>query len=161
MKTAIVPGTFDPISLGHVDIVERGLKIFDRLIIAVAESSQKKTLFTLDERKAMIAETFEGRSEIRIEPFSGLLVDLSRKVKANFVLRGLRTVSDFEYENQMAAANRFMDNDLVTIFMMTDRGINHLSSSLIREIASLGGSVNGMVPGHVEKKLHKKFGRTS
>jgi pantetheine-phosphate adenylyltransferase len=153
---AICPGTFDPITLGHVDMVERAIKVFDRVILAVSQGPGKKTLLNLEERMALIEETFRNRKESEVISFDGLLVDLAKKLGVNTILRGLRTVSDFEYENQMSDANRFMNQSMETIFMMTDRSCSHLSSSLIREIVTLGGSVNGMVPPAVERFLKEK-----
>lgn len=157
MKTVIVPGTYDPLTLGHVDIIERALSIFDQVIVAVARHTPKQPLFSLEDRQAMLSEAFPNQKRVQIEAFEGLLVEFARERRVKFVLRGLRTVSDFEYENQMAAANRVMEPELETLLMVTDRRFNHLSSSLIREIASLGGDVKGMVPATVEQRLRKKF----
>jgi len=156
MKKVVCPGTFDPITLGHENIIERGLKVFDCIIIAVSKNSNKSSLFSLENRVGMIREVFQGRKNIEVVTFGGLLVDLAKELGVFSILRGLRTVSDFEYEDQMANANRYMFKDLETIFMMTDRRFSHLSSSLIREIVELGGSVSGMVPPVVEQNLKQK-----
>jgi len=155
MKQIICPGTFDPLTFGHVDIIERGLRIFDKVIVGVSEGFIQKTLFSFQERREMIVENFKDRSEIEVKEFSGLLVDFARKVGVFTILRGLRTVQDFEYEHQMARANQLMDPQLETIFMMTDQRFSHLSSSLIREIVQLHGSVVGMVPLSVESRITK------
>lgn len=155
-KIAICPGTFDPVTLGHVDIVERGLAVFDRVVVAVAEGARKQPLFSLEERAALLRETFRDRKGVEVKTFRGLLVDFTRQEGAKTILRGLRTVSDFEYEVQMASANRFLASDVETLFMMTDNRYSHLSSSLIREIVALGGTTAGMVPDCVQKLIDQK-----
>ena len=156
MKIAICPGTFDPVTLGHVDIIERGLKVFDRIIVGVTAGSSKPVLFSVEERVRFLREVFHNRKDVEIKAFEGLLVDFARKEGVHAVLRGLRTVSDFEYEVQMAAANRFMSPQLETFFVMTDGRYSHLSSSLIREILRFGGKVTGMVPPQLETLLQVK-----
>ena len=154
-RTAIYPGSFDPFTFGHLDIIERGSKVFDRMIVAVAHNVSKKTTFTIDERVELIGEVFKDNDNIEVDSFSGLLVDYSKGT--NTVLRGMRSVSDFEYEMQMAHANKSLDPELETVFMVTSRKYSHISSSLIREIVSLGGSAADLVPGVIEKKLIQKL----
>ena len=156
-KLAIYPGSFDPFTNGHLNIVERGLKVVDRLIIAVAFNSEKNTLFTAEERVAMIHEVFTGHEKVTVESFTGLLVDYFRVKRADVILRGLRTVSDFEYEFQMAQANRTLAPSVETIFMMTEGAYSYFSSTLIKEIVMLGGSVSRMVPAPVEMRMKEKY----
>jgi pantetheine-phosphate adenylyltransferase len=159
-KTAIYPGTFDPITNGHVDIIERGLAIFDRLIIAVALNPKKKPLFSIDERIEMIEESLGRHPKVTVETFNGLLVEEAERRKANVILRGLRAVSDFEYEFQMALMNRKLNSKIETVFMMTGEAYSYLSSSVVKEIASLGGSVDGLVPKIVSARLKEKYAGT-
>jgi len=156
-RVAIYPGSFDPFTYGHINIIERGIKVFDRIIVAVAHNVSKKTTFTLQERVEIIGEIFHNRPEVKVDYFEGLLVDYTKKVGANIVLRGMRTVSDFEYELQMALSNKTLHPELETIFMVTEGAYSHISSSLIKEIITLGGSAKGMVPEIVEKKLREKL----
>ena len=154
--TVIYPGTFDPITLGHIDIIKRGLKLFDSLIVAVAGSSTKETLFTLDERVEMIRDAVGEQEHMFIESFDGLLVDHVKKKNINAVLRGLRAVSDFEYEFQMALINRKVNEKVETIFMMTDERYSYISSRFIKEISKLGGNVDFFVPANVAQRLREK-----
>jgi pantetheine-phosphate adenylyltransferase len=156
-KVAIYPGSFDPFTNGHINIIERGIKVFDRIIVAVAHNASKKTTFTLEERVEIIREIFRDRPEIKVDYFEGLLVEYAKKVGTNIVLRGMRTVSDFEYELQMALSNKTLYPELETVFMVTESVYSHISSSLIKEIITLGGSVKEMVPEIVEKKLREKL----
>jgi pantetheine-phosphate adenylyltransferase len=156
-RVAIYPGSFDPFTNGHINIIERGIKVFDNIIVAVAHNVSKKTTFTLKERVEIIQELFKGRPDVRVDYFEGLLVDYARKIGVNIVLRGMRTVSDFEYELQMALSNKTLYSELDTIFMVTEGTYSHISSSLIKEIITLGGSAKGMVPETVEKKLREKL----
>ena len=156
IKTAIIPGSFDPISMGHFDIIKRALKLFDKVIIAVGENPNKKYLFTTEERKTMIKEATKGLN-VDIDHFSGLLVDFAKKKNASAIIRGLRAVSDFDYEFQSALMNRKLNKDIETIFIMTRGMYSYLSSSLVKEAASLGADMNDMVPANVEKELKKKF----
>jgi pantetheine-phosphate adenylyltransferase len=154
--SAIYPGSFDPITNGHVDIVERGLKVFDRVVVAVLKNPKKRPLFTTKERVKMIQEIFAANRRIEVRAFDGLLVDFARAQKTRVVIRGLRAISDFEYEFQMALMNRSLAPDIETFFMMPSVNYSFLSSNLVREVAGLGGSVEGLVPGLVERKLRAK-----
>lgn len=156
-KYAIYPGSFDPLTYGHLNIIDRGVKIFDNLVVAVAHNVSKKTIFTLEERVDMLKELFKSRLDITVDYFEGLLVDYAKKLGTNIVLRGMRTVSDFESELQMALANKTLYNDLETVFMVTDSAYSHISSSLIKEIITLNGSAKEMVPHIVESKLREKL----
>ncbi|MBI1909527.1 MAG: pantetheine-phosphate adenylyltransferase [Deltaproteobacteria bacterium] len=155
-KTSLCAGSFDPPTNGHINIIERGLKLFDKVIVAVAVNSSKKTTFTAPERVAMLQEIFKGRSGIEIDTFEDrLLVDYARFKKATILLRGLRNITDYEYECQMALANKKLAPEIETVFMMTESQFSHLSSSLLKEIVFLGGSANEMIPPLVEKALKK------
>lgn len=156
-KIAIYPGTFDPITNGHLDLVKRGLMIFDEVIIAVAPSHRKQPLFTLKERLRMIKSAVKKFKRVRVESFNGLLIEYVREKRGVAILRGLRAVSDFEYELQMAHMNRRLDTNIETVFMMPSEEYSFLTSSIIKEIASYGGSVKGLVTKEVEKALRKKF----
>ncbi|HBR17521.1 MAG: pantetheine-phosphate adenylyltransferase [Deltaproteobacteria bacterium RIFCSPLOWO2_12_FULL_43_16] len=154
---AVYPGTFDPITNGHLDIIERGLRLFDGLVIAIAESPVKEPLFTVDERIRMVKEATKKYKNVKIESFNCLLIDYIHKKKANIILRGLRVISDFEYEFQMALTNRKLAPDIETVFMMTAEGYSYLSSRFIKEIARLGGRFDCFVPPNVAKMLKEKF----
>lgn len=156
MKLAIYPGTFDPVTNGHLDLVERGLRIFDELIIAVALNPKKQPLFTLEERLALFQEAVQGYKNLRVEPFSGLLVDYARERGGVAIIRGLRAISDFEYEMQMALMNRRMAMGIETVFMMPSEEYSYLTSTIIKEVVSLGGSVKGLVPEPVERAVRQK-----
>lgn len=156
-KIAIYPGTFDPITNGHLDLVERALRIFDEVIIAVAQSQRKQPLFTIKKRLNLIRVAIKGFERVRVEAFNGLLVEYVKKKKGAAILRGLRAVSDFEYELQMAHMNRRLDTNIETVFMMPSEDYSFLTSSIVKEIASLGGSVKGLVPVEVERALMEKF----
>jgi pantetheine-phosphate adenylyltransferase len=153
---AIYPGSFDPITNGHVDIIRRSLGVFDRVLVAVLENPKKAPLFTTKERVAMIRKIFEGRSEVEVVSFSGLLVEFAGARGTNTVIRGLRAISDFEYEFQMALMNRQLAPDMETLFMMPSQEFSFLSSALVKEVFMLGGSVRDLVPGLVERKLREK-----
>ncbi|MGE5300747.1 MAG: pantetheine-phosphate adenylyltransferase [Acidobacteriota bacterium] len=157
-KIAIYPGTFDPFTYGHLDLVRRSLRTFDEVIIAVAPSLKKQPLFTTEERFAMIENSLRGYKRIRIEAFEGLLVDYVRKKKGIAIIRGLRAVSDFEYELQMALMNRRLNQQIETVFLMPSEEYSFLTATIVKEIASLGGPVKDLVPKPVEKELMKKFG---
>jgi pantetheine-phosphate adenylyltransferase len=156
-KIAIYPGTFDPITNGHLDLVERGLMIFDEVIIAVAPSQRKQPLFTLKERLKMIISAIKRVKRVKVEAFNCLLIEYVRKKKGIAILRGLRAVSDFEYELQMAHMNRRLDTNIETVFMMPSEEYSFLTSSIVKEIAFYGGSVKGLVTDDVENALREKF----
>lgn len=154
---AVYPGFFDPITNGHVDIIRRGLKIFDKIIVAVLKNPKKSALFSTKERVAMIQKIFAGDARIEVKAFDGLLVDFAKKNKANVVMRGLRAVSDFEYEFQMALMNRKLNPEIETLFMMPSVDYSFLSSRLVKEVFALGGCVRELVPEVVEKNLREKL----
>ena len=157
-KIAIYPGTFDPVTNGHIDIAQRGLKIFDRIIVAILNNPAKDTLFTVEERVEMLKKSFEEFSDIEVDTFDGLLVDYVAKRKSHAILRGMRAVSDFEYEFQLALMNRRLNREVQTVFLMTGLRWIFTSSSIIKEAASFGGDVQDMVPAVVNRKLKQKFG---
>ena len=156
-KIAICPGTFDPITNGHIDLVKRGLRIFDEVIVAITTATKKQPLFTIDERLELIKGAIKGLKNVRVESFDGLLVNYVRSKKGVAVIRGLRAVSDFEYELQMALMNRRLDLNIEAVFMMPSEEYSFLTSTIVKEIASFGGSVKGLVPEVVEKALKEKF----
>ena len=156
-RTAIYPGTFDPITNGHLSIVKRASQIFDKLVIAILNNPQKKPLFSLEERIHMIDEVLKDTPNIEIDSFGGLLVDYAVQKNSNVILRGLRALSDFEYEFQLALMNRKLNRDVQSIFLMTDYKWFYTSSTIVKEAASLGGDINGLVPDLVEQKLKEKF----
>ena len=154
-KIAIYPGSFDPITNGHLSIIKRALKIFDKLIIAVSESAGKNPYFSLQERVQQIKDL--NLENLEVISFSGLLVDLCVKNDVHVIIRGLRAVSDFDYEFQLALANRRMNREVETMFLMTDYKYSYLSSTIIKDMARHGGNINGLVPEHVEKLLKERF----
>ena len=155
-RVAIYPGSFDPLTSGHVDIIERGSHIFDSIIVAILANAEKVPLFTENERIAIIKEVFKDNKHVQVETFKGLLVDYAQMKKATVLVRGLRAVSDFEYEFQMALMNRHLAPGLETVFMMPDEKYTFVSSRLIKEVFMLGGEVAGLVPPLVEEKLRAK-----
>ena len=157
MKTAIYPGSFDPITNGHIDIAYRAAKLFDKLIIAVAEKKSAKQLFTLGERVVLIEDVFSNNNNIEVVPFKNLVTDLAREKSANIIVRGMRTVSDFDYEFKMAVMNKKLHEDIETVFFNSTENFSYISSSLVREIAVLGGDVSAFVPESVELLLKEKF----
>jgi pantetheine-phosphate adenylyltransferase len=159
MKLAVYPGSFDPVTAGHIDIIDRALKIFDAVQVAVIGNPEKKPAFSIEERVAMLKEALSDKKNIKVDSFDGLLVDYVKRAGAKAIIRGLRAVSDFDYEFQMALTNRKMNPDQETIFMMTGYKYSYLSSSLVKEIARLGGDVAGFVPKCVEKRLKSLKGK--
>ena len=157
MTTAIYPGSFDPITNGHVDIAYRAAKLFDKLIIAVAEKKSAKQLFTLEERLLFIEDIFSNNNDIEVVPFKNLVTDLAREKSANIIVRGVRTVLDFDYEFKMAVMNKKLHEDIETVFFNSTENFSYISSSLVREIAVLGGDVSAFVPESVELVLKEKF----
>jgi pantetheine-phosphate adenylyltransferase len=157
-RTAIYPGTFDPITNGHIDLIQRTLKIFDEVIVAVASSLKKEPLFTLEERMSLINESISRFKRARTESFSNLLVNYAHETGSVAIVRGLRAISDFEYEMQMALMNRRLNSNIETVFMMPNEEYTFVSSTLVKEVASFGGSARGLVPDVVEKALADKFG---
>lgn len=154
---AISSGSFDPITLGHLDIIKRGAKVFDEVYVVVLNNSSKKPLFTVEERLALIQEATKDIPNVMVDSHSGLLVDYARMRKANVILRGLRAVSDFEYEMQITSMNRKLEENIETFFMMTNNQYSFLSSSIVKEVARYGGNVAGLVPPVVERALKEKF----
>ena len=157
MKIALYPGTFDPLTNGHIGIVERGLNIFDQVIVAVAGNTPKHPLFTQEERVALAAEAFAGNDRVLVEPFDGLTVDYAVERGACALLRGMRAVSDFDYEFQLALMNRRLKRRIETVFMMTDYKWLYISSTIIKAAASQGGDIEGLVPEHIRQRLLEKY----
>jgi len=156
-KIAVYPGSFDPITYGHLDIIKRATKIFDKVIVAVARNYDKQSLFTSQEKVEMIEEAVKDYPTVSVDSFEGLLIEYMKEVKATVALRGLRATSDFEYEYHMAAMNCSLNDKIDILFMMTGKDYFFISSRTIREVASLGGSVKGFVPDNVARKLKEKF----
>lgn len=157
MAKALYPGTFDPVTLGHIDLIERALHLFDEVTVAIATSESKIPLFTLEERIEHIQTIFEGNKRIKVIGFTGLVVDLAKEEESNILIRGLRAVSDFEYELQLANMNRAMSPDLESIFLTPKAKFSFLSSTLVREIASMGGEISSFVDPVIEEALKKRF----
>ena len=155
---AVYPGSFDPVTNGHLDLIERGSKIFHRLIVGVLRNQDKEPMFDLDERLAMLRETTAAWPNVEVDSFHGLLADYARQKEARVILRGIRAVSDYEYELQMALMNRKLEPQVETVFMLPGEAYSFLSSRLVREVARLGGSLRGLVPPAAEERLKKKFG---
>lgn len=158
---AVYPGSFDPITNGHLDIINRGLEVFDTLIVAVARNSEKNALFSIAERVEMIQETVGDNPRIKVDSFKGLLIDYVAAQEAKVILRGLRAVSDFEYEFQIAQMNHSVNEQIETLFMMTSVPYGYLSSSIVKEMAALNGPIEPFVPPAIRAALNKKFSRTS
>ena len=158
---AVFPGSFDPITNGHLDIVSRALSIFSEIVMAILVNPDKQSLFSVDERVGIIREAFRGNRRVRVEAFSGLLVDYAEKIGASVIVRGLRAISDFEYEFQMALMNRRLDPKMETVFMMPAESYSYVSSKLVKEVFQLGGRVTDLVPPVVERRLREKYGAGS
>ncbi|OFW18225.1 MAG: pantetheine-phosphate adenylyltransferase [Acidobacteria bacterium RIFCSPLOWO2_02_FULL_65_29] len=154
---AVFPGSFDPLTNGHVDIISRGLRIFDRIIVALLVNAEKAPLFSTSERLDILREVFRSEPRVEMDTFDGLLVDYVERRKAQVIVRGLRAVSDFEYEFQMALMNRRLNGRIETVFMMPAEQYTYISSRLIKEVFSLGGKVDGLVPALVEERLRRKL----
>ena len=152
---AVYPGSFDPLTNGHVDIIERGARLFDRIIVAIAVNAEKAPMFTMAERVEIAREVFRNHPNVEVDTFEGLLVNYVERRKANVIVRGLRAVSDFEYEMQMALMNRELAHTIETVFMMPAAQYSFISSRLIKEVFALGGKVHGLVPELVEKRLQR------
>jgi pantetheine-phosphate adenylyltransferase len=159
-RNAIYPGSFDPLTNGHLSLIQRGLKIFDRLVVAVLNNPSKTPLFSVEERKLLIREAVGDDPRIEIDSFDSLLVDYAKKLGIHTVLRGLRAVSDFEYEFQLANVNRKLDPEFESVFVMTGEDYFFVTGYLVREVASFGGDVSGMVPANVAEGLRRKFAET-
>jgi pantetheine-phosphate adenylyltransferase len=155
---AVYPGSFDPITNGHVDIIARGLSVFDEVVIAILVNPDKKPLFSVEERVEIIEQAYAGNRRVHVDTFSGLLVDYAVKSGASVIVRGLRAISDFEFEFQMALMNRRLDPRIETVFMMPAEGYSYLSSRLVKEVFQLGASVRDLVPPVVEERLREKYG---
>ena len=156
---ALFPGSFDPITNGHLDIIARSLSVFDELMVAILVNPEKRPLFSVEERLGIIQEAFASEKRVRVETFSGLLVEYAARVEASVIVRGLRAISDFEYEFQMALMNRRLNPSIETVFMMPAEKYSYLSSRLVKEVFELGGSITGLVPDVVERRLAEKHGR--
>ncbi len=164
MRTALYPGTFDPITNGHLDLVRRARRLFDKVIVAVGTGREKNPMFTARERVALVRDAVRGIKGVEVVPFSGLLVDAAERAGAVAIIRGLREVSDFEYEFQMALMNRRLARDVETVFLMPSEHFTYIDSTIVKEVALLGGSVEGLVPDRVGRKLAEKrrqFARTA
>jgi len=158
-KVAIYPGTFDPITMGHIDIVERATELFDKVIVAIARNPAKTTLFTLDERLEMIRACFPENKKVEVAAVRGLVVEYANSVGANVLVKGLRALSDFDYEFQLALMNRRLERDVETVFLMTGLRWIYISSSIVKDVARHGGDVSGLVPDHVGEKLRAHFAK--
>lgn len=156
-RIAVCPGSFDPITYGHLDIIRRGAKVFDTVYVSVLNNSTKNPLFSVDERVNLIRAVTKDLPNVKVDVHSGLLVDYAKAVNANAIIRGLRAVSDFEYEMQITSMNRVLNEDIETFFIMTNNQYSFLSSSIVKEVAKYNGDISSLVPPIVEKELQKKF----
>lgn len=157
MKIAVIPGSFDPITYGHLDIIKRTSKLFDKVFVSILDNGSKEPLFSVEERKELIARVTKDIKNIEVDSFSGLLVNYMKQVQANVIVKGLRAVSDFEYEFQMALINNKLDPDIETLFMTTSSQYSYLSSSIVKEVASLNGSLKDLVPGCIINDIFEKI----
>lgn len=157
---AVCPGSFDPVTFGHIDIIKRGAKVFDQVYVVVLNNSSKNQLFTVEERCELLEEVTKDMENVVVDTFHGLLIDYARSINANTILRGLRAVSDFEYEMQITSMNRVLEKNIETFFMMTNNQYSFLSSSIVKEVAKYGGDVSELVPEIVDKALRNKFSAT-
>jgi len=158
---AVCPGSFDPITYGHLDIITRGAKVFDQIYVVVLNNSSKKPLFSVEERIELIREVTGDIPNVVVDSFQGLLVDYAKKVNAKAIIRGLRAVSDFEYEMQITSMNRVLEDDIETFFIMTNNQYSFLSSSIVKEVAKYGGNISELVPKRVEESLKEKYNELS
>ncbi len=158
-RLAVYPGSFDPLTNGHVDIIQRGIRLFDRVVIAILINIEKAPLFSADERVEIVRQVFKDEPRVEVDTFRGLLVDYVRRRQANAIVRGLRAISDFEYELQMTLMNRRLNPDVETVFMMPAEPYTYVSSRLVKEVFALGGSITGLVPEVVEARLREKHRR--
>lgn len=154
---AIYPGSFDPFTNGHLDLIERSTHLFDKLIVAILRNEEKRPLFTLEERQEMLRQVLGGYPNVEVDSFDGLLVDFAARKRASVILRGIRAISDYEYELQMALMNRRLRPEIETVFLMAGEAYSFLSSRLVKEVAALGGNISGLVPPLVEERLRRKF----
>lgn len=155
-KIAIVPGSFDPITYGHIDIIKRSAQLFDEVIVAILVNPDKKYLFTLEEREEMINKSIKDFKNVKVDSFSGLLVNYAKKVNSTVIVRGLRAVSDFEYEMQLTFMNKALDDNIETFYMMANKQYSFISSSIVKGVSGFGADLSKFVPKHVEEKLEKK-----
>ena len=155
-KIAIVPGSFDPITYGHIDIIKRSAQLFDEVIVAILVNPDKKYLFTLEEREEMINESIKDFNNVKVDSFSGLLVNYAKKVNSTVIVRGLRAVSDFEYEMQLTFMNKALDDNIETFYMMANKQYSFISSSIVKGVSGFGADLSKFVPKHVEERLEKK-----
>ncbi len=157
MKIAIYPGSFDPVTLGHLDIIERAAKIVDELVVAVLMNGSKSPLFTVTERVDMLREVTKHIGNVKVMSFSGLLVDFAKEINASIIIRGLRAITDFEYELQMAQTNHILNDKIDTVFLTSNLEYSYLSSSTVKEVASFGGDISKFVPEYVIDRIYKKY----
>jgi pantetheine-phosphate adenylyltransferase len=155
---AVYPGSFDPVTMGHIDLIQRSAALFDKVVVAILRNTDKTPLFTVEERTAMLEDAVKDFKNVSIVSFAGLLVDFAEKIEASIIVRGIRAISDYEYELQMALMNRRLSNKVETVFMLPAESYSFLSSRLVKEIAHHGGSIRGLVPADVEERLRSKFG---
>ena len=157
MKIAVCPGSFDPATNGHLDIIERSSKLFDKVIVAVLNNPSKQALFSVEERVEILKKTCGFMKNVEIDSFSGLLIEYAKSKNANAIVKGLRAVSDFEYELQMALMNKKLNSEIETVFIMTSSRYSYLSSSIVKEVARFGGCIRGLVPEIIESEIYKRF----